>query len=73
MLLSDWSVLVCCALIGPYLNPLDNVELLLGVDEGLEEEAGGEPGGHDGDVVPHTIALLVERRGKVLDLIINNV
>lgn len=35
--------------------------------ECLQEEAGGEPSRHDGDVVPHTIALLVQSGGKVLD------
>ena len=38
-------------LLGEDLHPLHDVELLLGVDEGLKKEGGGEPGRQHGDVV----------------------
>ena len=38
-------------LFGEQLHPLDNVELLFGVDERLEEEGGGQLGGQQGDVL----------------------
>ena len=47
-------------LLGKHLNPLDDVQLLFGVDERLEEEGGGKLGRHQGNVVSRPICLLAE-------------
>ena len=52
---------------GQHLHPLDDVQLLLGVDEGLQEEGGGEPGRHESDVVCGPVSVFVEGGGEELD------
>ena len=54
-------------LLGQHLHPLDDVQLLLGVDERLQEEGRGEPGGHDGNVIRGPIRVLVECCRQILD------
>ena len=53
-------------LFGEELDPLDNVELLLGVYECLEEERGRQLAGQQGDVGAGVL-VLVERGGDVAD------
>ena len=53
-------------LFGEKFDPLDNVELLLGVDEGLEEEGGGQLSGHDCNVIHGPVTVLVQRLGHPL-------
>ena len=54
-------------LLGKHLNPLDDVQLLFGVDERLEEEGGGKLGRHQGDVVSRPIRLLAQGGRQELD------
>ena len=48
------------------------MELLLGVDEGLEEEGGGQLSGHDCNVIHGPVTVLVQRGGQmVCEMVLN--